>query len=190
MTPAAENSCCPWNSTPPVVNNVPMYLDDEEDYKHYQCAAEACIQLGKWLDFLRENNLYDNTRIIIVADHGQGLSNFDELLVVDLGFDAEWVNPVLLVKDFGEKEFKTSYDFMTNADAPYLALTGVIKDPVNPYTNKPITAADKSKEQLIYISHEFNPIVNNGTKYKDPDAYWLTVKDNIWDDRNWKRYDN
>ena len=170
---------------PPVVNGIPMYLDDAEDYKHYQCNREALLAIGEWLDFLRENGLYDNTRIILVSDHGYGLSNFDDLLVCGLNFDAEWVNPVLMVKDFGQTGFTVSNELMTNADTPYLALNGVISDPVNPYTGMPITQTPKDDAQLIYISHEFNVTTNNGTQYKDSKGYWLTVEDNIYDDDNW-----
>ena len=172
---------------PVVVQDKVMYLDDEEDYKHYQCNVEACRLLGQWLDYLRENNIYDNTRIIIVADHGYGLNNFDELLVMDLDFDAEWANPVLLVKDFNKDGFTVNNDLMTNADTPFLALDGVIADPVNPFTGNPITPKDKSGDQLVYVSHKWNTITNHGTQFKDPDGYWVLVHDNIWDDDNWSR---
>jgi len=174
---------------PPVVNNVPMYLDNEESYKHYQCNIEACILLGKWFDYLRENNIYDNTRIILVADHGYGLNNFDDLLVMDLDFDVEWVNPILMVKDYDQKDFSVSSDFMTNADTPYLAVNGLISNPVNPFTNRPIVRNDKNESQLIYVSHEFNTVVNNGKQFKDKNAFWLSVHNNIRDDKNWKRCD-
>ena len=176
-------------NTPPTVNGITMYLDDEEDYKHYQCTVEACILLGQWLDFLRENNAYDNTKIIIVADHGYGLNNFDELLVPSLNFDAEWVNPVLMVKDFNQSGFTISHDFMTNADTPYLAVNNVIENPVNPYTNNPITVNNKTEDQIVYISHKHNTLTNNGTQFKDRDGYWLTVNYDIYDSENWKAYD-
>ena len=35
-------------------------------YKDIACM----INIGKFLDYLRANNAYDNTRIVIVADHG------------------------------------------------------------------------------------------------------------------------
>ena len=78
---------------------------------------------------------------------------------------------------------------MTNADTPYLASSGVIEDPVNPFTDKPITAKDASACQLVYVSHEFSTITNNGTQFKDPKGYWLTVHDDIWNDANWELYE-
>ena len=91
---------------------------------------------------------------------------------MDLKFDAEWVNPVLMVKDFNQKEFTVCEDFMTNADTPYLALNGVVDNPVNPFTNKPIVYNNKSLDQLVYVTFEFNTLVNNGTQFKDPQGYW------------------
>ena len=166
-----------------------MHLDDDEDYKHYQCSVEACILLGQWFDYLRENNVYDNTRIIIVADHGFGMNNFDELLVTELGLDAEWFNPVLMVKDFNQTGFTVSNDFMTNADTPYLAVNGIVDNPVNPFTNKPILYNDHTGEFVVYCSNIDNVLFNHGTKYKESDGYWLTVHDNIWDDDNWSLYE-
>ena len=171
---------------PLVVDNVPMYMDDIKDYKHFYSNTEACILLGNYFDYLRMNNVYDNTRIIIVADHGQGLNNFDDLLVMDLGIDAEWYNPILMVKDFNQTGFTTSNEFMTNADTPFLAVNGIFENPCNPFTNAPITdEGNKESEQYIYCSDRYNVLFNNGTQFKDTDGYWLVVHDNIWDDENW-----
>lgn len=35
-------------------------------------------RVAKWMEYLKENDCYDNTRIIIVADHGAGTFNFTE----------------------------------------------------------------------------------------------------------------
>ena len=171
------------------VDGVTMHMEtDYLTYAAYECSMEAFITLGEWFDYLRENGLYDNTRIIIVSDHGSGYGQFDELLVEDIGFDAQAVNPVLMVKDFNSTGFHTSSEFMTNADTPSIALQGLVDDPVNPFTNNPIYQDCKAHELLIYISENNNTSVNNGTRFVDPDGYWLTVHDNIYDDDNWSLY--
>ena len=38
--------------------------------KAYHTQMAALKLLGKWLDYLKENGAYDNTRIVITADHG------------------------------------------------------------------------------------------------------------------------
>ena len=171
------------------VNGVTMHMDtDYLTYAAYECTMEAFISLGNWFDYLRENGLYDNTRIIIVSDHGSGFGQFDELLVDDIGFDAQAVNPVLMVKDFDSTGFSVSDEFMTNADTPSIALQGLVDDPVNPFTRNPIYQDCKDHELLIYISENNNTSINNGNRFEDPDGYWLTVRDNIYDDENWSLY--
>ena len=162
-------------------------------YAAYESNMAACIMLGEWFDYLRANGLYDNTRIIIVADHGDGADlvgmQMDELVVEDIGFNALSVNPILMVKDFGSDEYTVSYDFMTNADTPFLAVNGVINDPVNPFTGNPITEGDKTRDQIIYASENFSTIANNGTQFEDDNAYWVSVHGDIWNDDNWAMYD-
>ena len=174
-----------------VVDGVTMHMDTNYlTYATYESYMATCIALGEWFDYLRANGLYDNTRIIIVADHGDvRLNQFDDMVVEDPDFDAEAVNSVLLVKDFDSTGFTVSDEFMTNADTPFLAFEGVVDDPVNPFTGNPIVEADKTEEQLIYVSDNLNTLQNSGTQFEDPNAYWITVHDNIWDDENWAVYD-
>ena len=172
------------------LNGVTMNMESSYDsYAHYESNMAACIALGNWFDYLRENGLYDNTRIIIVADHGRALGQFDNMLLSDLGLDVQSINPILLVKDFGSTGFTTSYDFMTNADTPYLALQGVVDNPVNPFTGNAISDSDKTGDQLIYISsNPFTVDYQGHTQFDDPDGYWVTVRDNIFEQRNWNYY--
>lgn len=168
------------------VDGVTMHMDTHYcNYAAYQCSMEACITLGQWFDYLRENGLYDNTRIIIVADHGYGMGQFDDLLMSDLGFDAQSFNPVLMVKDFNSTGFTVSDEFMTNADTPSLAFEGNVDNPVNPFTNNPINQDVKSGDLLIYSSDEVNIYTNNGTRFEDSNGFWLAVHDDIRDENNW-----
>ena len=86
-------------------------IESESQFLHYQTNMAALIQLGKWFDFMRQNGVYDNTRIILVADHGRGLAQFDYMLMSDPKIDVEWCNPLLMVKDFGSQEFTTSDEY-------------------------------------------------------------------------------
>ena len=176
------------NSDRFILDGRQMHMDDYLSYAHYECSMSTCILLGEWFDYLRENGLYDNTRIIIVADHGYSFNQFDDLLLPELGYDAEQLNPVLLVKDFDSTGFTVSDEFMTNADTPYLALEGIFDSPVNPFTGNPITKDSDSGDQLIYISGSGNVLTNNGTRLEEADRRWFTVHDSIYDNRNWALY--
>ena len=171
------------------VNGETMHMDDYLSYAQYECSMSACILLGDWFDYLRANDVYDNTRIIIVADHGYGIHQFDDLLFDSVDLDVQSVNPVLLVKDYGAEGFTVSYDFMTNADTPALALEGIIDHPVNPFTGNPIDQNAKEDDQLIYLSGSGNVLINNGTRFEEADRRWLTVRDNIFEESNWRLYE-
>ena len=45
-----------------------MNMTTNEQVTHYQVNMAAFLKLGEWFDYLRENGVYDNTRIIIVSD--------------------------------------------------------------------------------------------------------------------------
>ena len=52
--------------------------------------------------------------------------------------DAMSYKSLLLVKDFDSQELTTDNTFMTNADTPSIALSGLIDNPVNPFTGHAI----------------------------------------------------
>ena len=151
---------------------------------HYQANMAAMLQLGKWFDYMRENDVYDNTRIIIVSDHGCGLSQLDELILED-GYDVESNYALLLVKDFDSEGFETSEEFMTCGDVPALATENIIENPENPFTGKMLGYGDKTvKEQYIIESGEFDISKNNGNQFLP--ARWYTVHDDMRKAENWK----
>jgi len=164
-------------------------MTDLDQYGHYEVNMAAMIQLGKWFDYLRENDLYDNTRIILVSDHGRPLKQFKEL-IHDNGdsteMDMEWYTPLLMVKDFNSKGFKSSEEFMTNGDVPTIAVSDLIKDPVNPMTGNPLSnAAKHSSDQYVIASRKWSIYKNNGNVFLPAD--WYSIHGNIWNTRNWKR---
>ena len=91
---------------------------------------------------------------------------------------------MLMVKDFNATGFTTSDEFMTNADVPTLAASGLIKDPVNPFTGKPINSDEKTAhDQFICISRSFDVTSHKGNSFNE--SYWASVKDDIYDPENW-----
>ena len=162
---------------------------------HYHSNMAAYIQIGKWLDYLRENGVYDNTRIIIVADHGKAVGSsgiyesesfkheeFSERLT------AESYYPLLMVKDFNSEGFNISDEFMTNADVPTLATQGLISNPVNPFTGKPINSDEKyAHDQIVIMSTITNVRKHDGNTFLP--AMWASVSDNLHDQKNWAYYE-
>lgn len=171
------------------VNGTEMGMTSEEQYGHYEVNMAAMIQLGKWFDYLRENNLYDNTRIILVSDHGRELGQFDQLIHDNddsTTMDMEWYAPLLMVKDFGSTGFRTSDEFMTNGDVPTLAVSGLIRNPVNPITGNALNNDAKSAgDQYVIASEKWDITENNGNEFLPAD--WYSIHDSIWNTDNWKR---
>ena len=165
------------------VNGRTMTVQQRNDYAYYQCNVAALLQLGKWFDYLRENGVYDNTRIIVMSDHGGTMGQFPELLADD-GMDAESFASLLMVKDFNSKGFTTSDEFMLSADVPLLAVKDVVADPVNPFSGRRIDEVSKPKqEQLLLYSFEWDVNVNCGTQFIAGD--WYTVNGDIWNKNAW-----
>ena len=145
--------------------------------QHYQTNMAAMILLGNWMDSLRQQGVYDNTRIIICADHGTNLG-YSGLNVPGTGMNLMEFNPLFLVKDFDAREpFAVSDEFMTHADTPTLAFRGLVENPVNPATGNPVTDGDKQSETQIVGKSHWIVEENNGTVFKDMQYYRLTNRD-------------
>lgn len=152
----------------------------------YHVNAASLKQLGKWFDYLRENGCYDNTRIIIVSDHGYNVHLEPFKGMEDKGFFYEFFNPLLVVKDF-EADFpwKTDGSFMTNADVPFLASQNLLESPVNPFSGEPLSTDGKRGGVNIITNDIWQPENHSKNLFKFTDADIVTVKENIFDDKNW-----
>ncbi len=163
-------------------------MADVTHLKHYEVNMAALKRLGEWFDHLRESGAYDNTRIILTADHAMDLYQLENLIVREEGKSAvctEYYYPLLMVKDFGATGFTTCEDFMTNADVPVLATDGLIEDPVNPFTGRPISSDEKyAHDQYITFSHEYQFEGIKSTTF--PASWWGSVHDDRRDTANWK----
>jgi YidC/Oxa1 family membrane protein insertase len=153
----------------------------------YHINAAAIKRLADWFEYLKEQGLYDNSRIILVSDHGPQ-NKFVAKIKIDLPFNVDQFNPLLLVKDFyAEGDMKTDMTFMSNADVPYLALKDQIEKPVNPFTGNEINM--KLKESPLYIA------MSGGIHLEDPMSTVIIldskkdyyIHDNIFDTKNWER---
>ncbi len=162
-----------------------IQVDSVNALSHYHINMAALLQLGNWFDYLRENNVYDNTKIILVADHSKDLQLDPSLVQNDI--DLGTFFPLLMVKELGTEGFTTSSEFMTNADVPSLALAGLLDGAINPFTGNAITTEDKTAHpQHIIISNQWQTEINNGTTFLP--AQWASVKDSWRDPDNWEFY--
>ena len=161
------------------------------DKLHYKENVITLEVLGQWLELLKSNNVYDNTRIIIVSDHGIGRGVGEELYsepILESGLSKDAFRGFLLYKDFNTTgSIQTDMTFMTTADVPTLALTGVIADPINPFTGNPVNSDNKKDGVYVTADPSFWLPEHSKSEYifTVPDDSWYHVKDNIFIDSNW-----
>ena len=155
----------------------------------YHVSAAALLRLGEFFDFLKKEGAYDNTRIILVADHGNR-NNFLGKNHPGIPVNLDAVNPLLMVKDFySDGKLVTDDKLMTNADVPLMAVKGIIPNPVNPFTGKELTENPKKEPLYIAVSLVSTLQDANDTMLPlDPKQDYY-VKDNIFISSNWMRAD-
>ena len=151
----------------------------------FHVMMSSFLLLGKWFEYLRENGVYDNTRIILVADHGRSSSNVPENITLPNGGKLFDYNTLLMIKDFDASGGLVKSDaFMTNADVPLLALDNLINNPVNPFTSGPLQY-DKDNGAYIATIGALSSYRHSKNKFNISDNKWLLVKDNVFDPANW-----
>lgn len=177
LFPIAESCCCNQQT-------------EELFYANY-LAHEAC---AKFFRFLKENHCYDNSRIIIVGDHGdRGVRtvnmNFIEAFETRQ-FDPVGLIPLLMMKDFNtEGILQKDYSFMTLADVPILATEGLSSElQKNPFSGIPFKQAqDKRLVKVAYSADHQAADQLNFTRFKESDTKWIFVKDNVYDPDCWSK---
>ncbi len=168
-----------------IVDGKVLKMPGSLEKSHYQCNVAALLQLANWFDYMRANDVYDNTRIILVSDHGYTANHLDELNVS--GTDVGHYFPLLMVKDFNSETYTTNSEFMTNADVPTLAVAGLIENAKNPFTNKPINNAEKTAHpQYILLSGDWQININNKNSFLP--GRWASVEKDLWNKNNWDFY--
>ena len=156
----------------------------------YSGNASAFLLLGEWFEYLKQNGAYDNTRIILVSDHGNGFQSSDFVTPsLDGRENKDKLHPILFEKDFGSRGgVSINMDFMTTADVPSLALEGLLENPKNPFTGNPIDMKKKSGGAIVTTSNNHQPAQQLGKLFKISDDEWYLVKDNIFEDENWTKH--
>lgn len=153
--------------------------------------------LGKWINYLKENGVYDNTRIILTSDHGNlGTEDcFDNNAELDNAVAGTQYKGrghyhcLLMVKDFNSTgNVETDNTFMTNADVPSLLLQDIVEQPKNPFTNKsiPLNTAEIKKNGVFITTCDAHQAGWNGKyTFSIKENEWWHVKDNIFESKNW-----
>lgn len=159
----------------------------DREESHYDVNVAALLQVTKFLEFLQQNKVYDNTRIIIVSDHGQSLSipRFKDFY--DSTIPSSY-NPLLLVKDFNStKPICTDFSFMTNADTLYFAKQDLPVADENPFTHKTLIPKKDNGVTVYPLSngeHHADHLIKKNQFTLDKNRAWH-VSNNMLEEKNW-----
>lgn len=157
--------------------------------QHLYTDATAMRLVAKWLKWMKENGVYDNTRIIIVSDHGRNVYDpfFKKKRIPNSrkASHPAYFNNVILVKDFNAQgKIKTDNKFMTQASVPSIAMKGII-DGVNPYSGKPLKDPDNIFPFNLY-DIEWRLEKQGKFKHKTIEHYRIEKFSDIKDPSKWK----
>jgi hypothetical protein len=154
---------------------------------HYHVNAASFLLMEKFIEFLKTEGVYDNTRIILVADHGRGSGKYKENITLPDGSPLQYYNPLLMFKDFNSTGARMAVDdsFMTNGDAALFALKDIVANPVNPFTNRELKA-DKAGGAAITTIEVLSSYRHSKYRYNIRGDQWMRVHSNIFDPANWE----
>ncbi|MBQ7165952.1 MAG: YidC/Oxa1 family membrane protein insertase [Treponema sp.] len=160
--------------------------DSYLDLQLYQMNCASLLRLGDWFGFLRENGAYDNSRIIIVSDHGAPV-----VRPFAPGFsdnrDYSSYAALLMVKDFASGgNLREDRSFMTNADVPLLSMDGLDLSAVNPFTGKTFRACKEGGVNIYTKSGDIDGFdLRNKKKFNLSADGSYHVHDDIYVESNW-----
>jgi len=156
----------------------------------YHVTMLGFLLISKWFDYLRENGVWDNSKIIVVSDHGFYSPAIQLPVNITLpdGYALQRFNNLLMIKDFGaSKELSFDDSFMTSADIPAIAAKDIVDNPQNPFTSEPFYT-DKDSGVVITTTY-WKPMRAHGEySYDFKDNEWMKVKENIFKKENWTMY--
>ncbi len=167
-------------------------------YFSFRCSIESLTQ---WFAWLQEHAMYDNTKIIIVSDHGgNGYRDYmnsnnisSELLGTDFSYMFPRAHALLLVKDFNQNNaFSIDTRLMSNVDTAAMMYHS-IEGYVPPSDAHAFDKIDYAKQLVpdrtvpIYHTEFYNWVgfVKEKKQFKIKNKY--TVSDTIFELKNWKR---
>jgi len=154
----------------------------------YHVNMASFLLLAKYFKHLDENGVYDNTRIIIVSDHGTSEpSNYEGNIMLPNGQHLQSYHTILMFKDFYERNdsgINMVNDLMSNADAALFAVNGIIDNKVNPFTQQSLIA-QKKNGLTITTSSGRGGRQHGKNNYRINSNQWLHVQDSIFLESNW-----
>ena len=175
----------------PIAENYCLNETTEHHFYANYLAHESCAQFFR---FLKEHDCWNNSRIILVGDHGgagihtKGMKFIDDFSASASYFSPEALIPLIMMKDFdSEGALKKDYTFMTLADVPSLATKDLPPElQKNPFTGKNfLDTQNKAVVQAVSLGNWHANHQLKSTQFEV--ERWVYVKENVYDPACWSR---
>lgn len=167
---------------------------NEYTAEHFYANYLAHEECAKFFRFLKENDCWENSRIIIAGDHGRATIHTKDMKFIEefsgKDISPESLIPLFMMKDFNsEGELKEDYTFMTLADIPILTTEGLPSElQKNPFTGVPFKNTQNKKVVKVMSGGDWAADTQKKyTQFKTTDTDWVYIKDNVYDPNNWSR---
>ncbi|PSU64876.1 hypothetical protein C9J20_20670 [Photobacterium phosphoreum] len=163
---------------------------------HFYSEAYSLKEIGEWLRWLKVNDIYNNTMVILVSDHSaadsiglyktfgvntfSGKNSFDTYKIETKTDDLMRINALLMIKDFNDNEnFKTSDKYMSNSDVSKIICSAIGSCPeigADPRLNNKDRIRTFDTGELIHPKYD---------KYYIKDSF--NIKGSIFDKDSWSK---
>ena len=169
----------PWD----LVDDNGKFHPNVKPYENNKWVMEKIIN---WIKWMKKNGVYDNTRIIILSDHGIRDVKVDSNVVIFNPFvpkESEKISlkqllcftPLMMVKDYNDSnKISEDWRFLSNVDATAISLSDNDPTKIEPPLDRTLTAFYVSWK--IKASNKKLPIVNS-----------YEVNKNVYEIKNWKK---
>ena len=170
----------PWD----IMDKRGMLHNYDTPYKNNEWVIKT---LAKWINWMKDNDVYDNTKIILLSDHGphwhksysrevagnMPVNHSSSININEKSYMGMF--PLLLTKDFNQNgELKKDSSFMSNVDAYYFAFNENNPIKMTPSKQRELPFSIVYWERKLWLKN----IVNITSMGK--------VKANVFDLNNWK----
>lgn len=159
--------------------------------KHLYTDAAALKLLSEWFKWMKAAGVYDNTRIILVSDHGSNIYNpmfKGKQIPGSRGkLPAAAFHNMVMFKDFkSHGQLEESKSFMVTCDVPSLAMEGVVEG-VNPYTGNSIKKVEE-KFPFYFYDTQWRNDKQKKYEYRVKESFKVD-KGTIFNLKNWRTVD-
>ena len=169
----------PWD----IIDNKGEMHENVTPYENNKWVIGSIV---KWINWMKDNEVYDNTKIILVSDHGPHWRHFkgevdnDIPIILNPSLNIDMVEvmgmySLLLVKDFNKTEYlKNDMRFMSNADVSNIA-----------FNRENITTMPPRRRILPYTMVNWTRKI--GLKKEIKVTYKIEADNSAFDMNKWKR---